>query len=117
MPPAATAVSFARVDAIVKNSNGNWNKVPSSDQKYLIQEFGKGNQRVATMIFTRRAADMAANQRWNKRVDAMIKSSGGNWDKLSPKDRDYLVNIVSKGDFKAAQAMFQDRAAHMKSHH
>ena len=99
----------------MKSSDGYWNKVSKADQNYLIHEFGKGNQRVATMVFNRRAAAMAASRRWNQRVDAMVKRSGGNWDKLSPKDRDYLVNIVSKGDYKAAQATFQDRAASMKS--
>jgi len=58
---------------------------------------------------------MAVNRRSTRRVDAMVKRSGGDWNKLSDKDRGYLVTIVSKGDEQAAMKTFQDRTALKKS--
>ncbi|HLK56605.1 MAG TPA: hypothetical protein VKU00_08575 [Chthonomonadaceae bacterium] len=108
--PAAPAVSYARVDAIVKSSGGNWKNVPPADQKYIIQTFGNGDTRVGTMVFSRRSAGMNAYLRWNQKLEGMVKKSGGDWSKLSQKDRNYLIEIVSKGDEKAAMKAFQARA-------
>jgi|SRR5579884_200711 len=113
--PVASAISYTRVDAIAEKSGGNWSKVPPADKKFLIQEYGSGNERVATMIFNRRAARMTAMLRWTRRVDAMVERSGGDWNKLSDKDRGYLVTIVNKGDEQAAMKTFQERAALKKS--
>ena len=109
-PPPAPVVSYARVDAIAKSSGGNWDRVPPADQKFLIQEYGHGNQRVATMIFNRRAAALAATRRWDRRLDALVEKSGGDWSKLSPREKNYLIDIIGKGDEKAAIKTFQDRA-------
>ena len=108
-PPAAPPVSFARLDSIVKSSGGDWKKVSPADQNYITKEFGKGDQKAATMVFYHRAAKLTAYLRWMRRVDGMVKRSGGNWNKLPQKDRDYLVYMVSKGDEKAAMITFQER--------
>lgn len=117
-PSAAQAVALqrmdARIDAIVEGSHGNWSKVSPADRNYLMNEVGKGNERVATMAFNRRSARMTAYLRWMSRVDAMVKRSGGDWNRLSATDRAYLIEIVSKGDQKAAQRTFQERADRLK---
>jgi hypothetical protein len=48
------------------------------------------------------------------RVDAIVKSSGGDWDKVAPADRDYLINVVGKGSPISAQMTFRARAGGLK---
>ncbi len=47
------------------------------------------------------------------RVDTIVKSSGGDWSKLSAQDRDYLINVVGKGSPISAQMTFQARAGRL----
>jgi hypothetical protein len=47
------------------------------------------------------------------RVDSIIKSSGGDWNKVSPADRAYLITTVGKGSPISAQMTFSIRAGRM----
>ncbi len=43
------------------------------------------------------------------RVDQIVKKTGGDWSKLSPEDKDYLVNKLSNGNEGAAKMMLNAR--------
>lgn len=52
-----------------------------------------------------------------EKVDDLIKSSGGSWDKLSQSDRDYLIQKIGKGSPVSAQMTFRIRANMLRRAH
>ncbi|HEV2471064.1 MAG TPA: hypothetical protein VGS41_00245 [Chthonomonadales bacterium] len=51
-----------------------------------------------------------ARERLMAHVDAIVKSTGGDWTKLSPADHDFLVQQVGKGQEMPARMVFYSRA-------
>jgi hypothetical protein len=48
------------------------------------------------------------------RVDQIIKTSGGDWNKVSPEDRDFLIRDIGKGSPISAQMTFNARAGGLR---
>lgn len=51
------------------------------------------------------------------RVDALVKSTGGDWTKLSQADRDYLIQETGKGQEMPARMVFAARAGRAGDRH
>lgn len=49
------------------------------------------------------------------RIDVIAKASGGDWDKVSATDRDYLVNTVSAGSEQSAKMLLLGKAGKLKA--
>ncbi|HZO88378.1 MAG TPA: hypothetical protein VFB38_08560 [Chthonomonadaceae bacterium] len=47
------------------------------------------------------------------RLDEIAKKSGGDWDKVSQADRDYLVNEVAHGSEQSAKMMLMAKGGKM----
>lgn len=54
-------------------------------------------------------------QKMTDRLGEIAKSSGGDWDKLSQADRDYLVNEVSRGSETSARMLLQAKSGRLKA--
>lgn len=52
----------------------------------------------------------AEQQGVQDQFEAIMERSGGQWDRLSAEDRDYVVNKLSNGNEQAARRMFEMRA-------
>lgn len=67
------------------------------------------------------ASNAPAPSRQMTRVDTIVKNSGGDWNKLTPADRDYMVNVVGKGSEMSAMMTFRAKAGALapgaKVHH
>ncbi len=48
------------------------------------------------------------------RIEAIAKQSGGDWEKVSAADRDYLVKDVSMGSEQSAKMLLQQKAGTLK---
>jgi hypothetical protein len=49
------------------------------------------------------------------RVDQIAKASGGDWSKVSDKDKKYLVDEVSMGSEKSAQMLLMAKSGKLQS--
>lgn len=47
------------------------------------------------------------------RVDQIVKRSGGDWNKVSPQDQQYMIQTVGKGSPISARMTFDARAGHL----
>lgn len=47
------------------------------------------------------------------RLTELAKASGGDWNKLSQSDKDYLVNDVAHGSEQTAKMLLQSKAGHL----
>ncbi len=54
-------------------------------------------------------------QQIGDRLEQIVKQSGGNWDRLSSQDRDYLVHTVSQGSEPSAKMLLKARAGLLKA--
>lgn len=53
-------------------------------------------------------------QKMATRLDEIVKKSGGDWNKLSPEDRDYLVKDISQGSEPSARMLLQAKAGRLQ---
>lgn len=50
----------------------------------------------------------------SSRIDEIAKASGGDWEKVSAADRDYLVKEVAQGSEPSAKMMLQAKAGKLQ---
>lgn len=57
----------------------------------------------------------APEKQMANRLDTLVKQSGGDWNKLSPSDRDYLVKDISQGSEQSARMLLSAKSGKMKA--
>ncbi|MFZ4506430.1 MAG: hypothetical protein ACOYON_01880 [Fimbriimonas sp.] len=54
-------------------------------------------------------------QQTSSRLDQIAKATGGEWDKLTPEDRKFLVDEVAQGSEQSAQMLLKSKANRLKA--
>jgi len=55
----------------------------------------------------------AGDKQAASRLDEIAKTSGGDWNKLSQSDKDYLVKEVAHGSEQTAKMLLQSKSGHL----
>jgi hypothetical protein len=51
----------------------------------------------------------------SSRLDQIAKASGGDWEKISQADRDFLINEISMGSEQSAKMLIQGKAGRLRA--
>ncbi len=54
-------------------------------------------------------------QKQASRLDEIAKKTGGDWNKLTPEDRQYLVKDISQGSEQSARMLLSVKAGRLKA--